>query len=296
MKLDEGIHDALRAIYDEFDHHTKMSNTKWGVELDEPNEQSFRVTDCRDPMGLLHHIANYIKDYPVALEVNGLPIHFQDLSSSRFEIPPRKGGTIYKFMVKPIQELDEDTLKFPSNKHGREQSEWRSSYRRHQTRDTYEGNSEKKGKNMREFKDFGSRLEESVMSAINTSGNSLRPALKMEQPFNDVSEITEEPKKDKKAIQLENRIMEGLDQHMAFTEPDKLITIAPQAQSSPINLNSVLINAKTMQEDFLKNYLQLLEESDEDSSPYLEELIENCTTQINLITSMLERNNGTDSA
>lgn len=237
----EGIHEALRSVYDEFDHQCQLSNIKWGIEQDEPNIQVFRVTKCRDPMALLRHMANYIKDYPISLEVNAKPITFEMLNyDPSFRIPTFKNGDLYKFMITPIAEvgLDEDQYKFSTNKHGREQSPNRSSFRKRKTRDTYQ-----------------------------------------------------ESRSLKKPSNFLDRINKNLVEHMTFTDPEKLATINVVVSQPNTIADSDLIALKGRASDTLTQLLKMLEYSDDVVQPYLEQLAESYTDQINLINNLLESKN-----
>jgi hypothetical protein len=168
---DSGVNEWLKRINDEFDLRCQRTNTDYSIECDEPNIQSYRITKTSDLVGFLHHIVQSAKDYPVDIEVNDQPVKSGDINSSEFNIPPRKGGTILKFMVRPIQETDmdsvqEDQLKFPGNRHGRIQGAFPSSFRKHKTRDTYEGSKGKKKKKKAKSESFEQKLDTIINETV----------------------------------------------------------------------------------------------------------------------------------
>ncbi len=165
------IHDRLKEIYDEFDHHCCNNNIDYSIDADYYNVQGYRLLDGKYASDVLRHMANYVKDRWVDLEYDGFAVNYDDLKNSNFNITTY--NPLFKFTLKPIQEskmLKEDAYKSPNNAHGLRQAAFPSSFRKHKTRDTYEGESsqkkKKKKKSLDESSPFEARLDERIDESI----------------------------------------------------------------------------------------------------------------------------------
>lgn len=158
--ISEGIHERLLEVYDEFDRHSRLTNTQYSIDADEYNLQAYRILKCIDFARFLRHICNFIKDKQINLDVDDKSVTYDDLNNPKFTIPKREQPLLV-FTLKSIQErgmLGEEQFKSPTKKHTLQQSQFPSSKRKHKTPFTYEG-----GKGKRRFKkDFGERLDEAI--------------------------------------------------------------------------------------------------------------------------------------
>jgi hypothetical protein len=173
------IHDRLKEVYDEFDRHCRFENIDYSIDADYHDVQGYRLLDGSKVVGVLRHMSNFVKDRWVDLEYNGFPIDYNDLKSSDFNVSTY--NPLFKFTLKSIQEdemdnLHEDSLKGPSNAHGRRQAAFPSSFRKLKTRDTYEGGGKKKKKKEKAENEsldrsisFEERLDESINENVGLS-------------------------------------------------------------------------------------------------------------------------------
>jgi len=101
--LNEGIHEWLAEVYDEFDRHCRVTNTDYSIDADYPNFQGYTILSCPDFDGFLRHISNFIKDRPINMTVNGTPLVYDDLNNREFRLPKRRNNLI-TFALTPLQE------------------------------------------------------------------------------------------------------------------------------------------------------------------------------------------------
>lgn len=159
--ISEGIHERLLEVYDEFDRHSRLTNTQYSIDADEYNIQAYRILKCIDFAGFLRHICNFVKDKQINLDVDGKSVTYDDINDPKFTIPKREQPLLV-FTLKPIQEremLGEEQFKSPTKNHTLQQSQFPSSKRKHKTPFTYEGG---KGKRRKTKKDFSERLDEAI--------------------------------------------------------------------------------------------------------------------------------------
>lgn len=163
------IHDRLKEVYDEFDRYCRSNNVDYSIDGDYYNVQAYRLLGRTDVSGTLRHMANYVKDKWIGLEYDGFPVDYNKLKSQDFQVPTY--NPLFKFTLKSLQEEDmpvnEDSLKGPSNAHGRKQAAFPSSFRKLKTRDTYEGEGKKKKKKKEESLDRSLSFEDRLLSSIN---------------------------------------------------------------------------------------------------------------------------------
>lgn len=91
----------------------------------------------------------------------------------------------------------------------------------------------------------------------------------------------------RKRQEFKDRLNQNLVEHMTFTDPETLVTInstvTPSAQDS---IDLAVIKSRAW--DDLQDVLKMLENSDDEDQPFLEQLAESYTEQINLINHLLE--------
>lgn len=100
--LNEHIHRELAEIYDEFDRHSRITNTDYSIDADYPQYQGYTILKCPDFNGFIRHIANHVKNRPVDFRVNGNEVDYHQIG----QLPQRRHN-IVTFAVTPIQEEDE---------------------------------------------------------------------------------------------------------------------------------------------------------------------------------------------
>ena len=79
--INEGIHDRLKEIYDEFDRHCRSNNIDYSIDADYYNVQAYRLLGHNDVSNVLRHMSNYVKDKWVSLDYDGFPVDYDDLKS-----------------------------------------------------------------------------------------------------------------------------------------------------------------------------------------------------------------------
>lgn len=248
------IHDRLKEIYDEFDHHCCNHNIDYSIDADYYNVQGYRLLDGKYAPDVLRHMSNYVKDRWVDLEYDGFPVNYNDLKSNNFNVATY--NPLFKFTLKPIQEskmsLKEDAYKTPNNAHGLRQAAFPSSFRKHKTRDTYEGESGKKKKK------------------------------KKEKPFSESSPFEE---------RLSERIDESIsmvEPEILFTRNNNVTEISDDWEE---DLKDNLESESKLLTQYVK---KLEESKSEYQAAVLESLIENCSQRIMLISDALGDLNGTN--
>lgn len=130
--LDEHVHRELAEIYDEFDRHSRITNTDYSIDADYPKMQGYTVLKCPDFDGFLRHITNFVKNRPVDFRVNGCEVNYHELNKL-----PRRRHNLVTFAITPLQEeemkkkkkhveedeiMDENQYKFADTKHARDQN------------------------------------------------------------------------------------------------------------------------------------------------------------------------------
>jgi hypothetical protein len=254
----EDVHDRLKEIYDEFDHHCRINNVDYSIDADYYNVQGYRLLDGHNAIGVLRHIANYVKDRPVNLEYNGHAVNYDDLKSTGFNISTY--NPLFKFTLESIQEdemLNEDQYKGPTNAHGRRQAAFPSSSRNLKTRDTYEGEGGGKKKTKKKDKD----KSESLI------------------------------RHDK----FEDRLLKSINETvgLSFKDPDILFTKNDADAEEEEDLEEALKIESAM----LRRYLASLEKSeDELTSVLFEGMVERCNKQITSLNRLIKERDGIDQA
>jgi len=229
--INEGIHDRLKEVYDEFDNHCRSSNISYSIDADYYNVQSYRLIGHNDIPGVVRHMSNYVKDKWVGLEYDGFPVNYDDLRSNNFNVSTH--NPLFKFTLKPLKEGDmsvnEDSIKSVTNAHGRKQASFPSSFRKHKTRDTYEGDTKKKGKKEKKTKSesldcgsFDDRLSKSIAENVGLSIIDQDILLTRNADFK--SEETEEESL-KDAIQAESVALSKYIAILENTEDEKISVI-----------------------------------------------------------------------
>jgi len=165
------IHERLKEVYDEFDHHCRINNVDYSIDADYFNVQGYRLLDGKDITNVLRHMSNFVKNKWVDLSYDGTPVNYDALKQTDFTVPTY--NPLFKFTLEPIQEdkMQEDQIKGPTNKMARVQSQFPSSFRRNKTAFTYNGEGKgtpKKKKKKKDDKDpfkensFNKRLEDII--------------------------------------------------------------------------------------------------------------------------------------
>ena len=168
--INEGIHTKLKEVYDEFDRHARIHNIDYSVDADYRNAQGYRLLDCNDVPGFLRHIANFVKDRSVNLDYDGSPVNYDHMRENDFSV--NTYNPLFMFTLKSIQEenmLNEDQYKHPTKKHTRDQAQFPSSSREHETAFTYKNGGKKKkkkDKTLSDSKEFGDRLMGAISEQI----------------------------------------------------------------------------------------------------------------------------------
>ena len=129
--IDEGLHGRLAEIYDEFDRHSRITNTKYSIDSDHYDLQGYRILDCHDFKGFLRHISNFVKDKLVDMRVDGVQVNYDDLNDPDFNVA-KSEEPIFQFTLSAIQEddmLDESQYKNPTKAYTRKQHQHPSSFR-----------------------------------------------------------------------------------------------------------------------------------------------------------------------
>lgn len=168
--INEGIHERLAEIYDEFDRHSRITNTKYSIDLDHHNLQGYRVIDCNDFIGFLRHISNFAKDKAVDFELDGVPVNYDDLNNQGFNVA-KSEEPMFQFTVSAIQEddmLGEAQYKPPTKAHTREQAQHPSSFRENEPGLQYKnGKNGKKKKDEKAIKDgFEGKLDSALIEGV----------------------------------------------------------------------------------------------------------------------------------
>jgi hypothetical protein len=146
--INEGIHERLAEIYDEFDRHCRITNTKYSIDSDHYNLQGYRILDCYDFKGFLRYICNFVKDKWVDMEVDGVPVNYHDLDKTASDVK-RSEEPIFQFTLSAIQEEDmlgESQYKNPTGAHTRKQAQHPSSFRENEPGLSYSKGGKKKRK------------------------------------------------------------------------------------------------------------------------------------------------------
>ncbi|MHA2065997.1 MAG: hypothetical protein ACXABY_16620 [Candidatus Thorarchaeota archaeon] len=162
------IHERLKEIYDEFDHHCRINNVDYSIDADYFNVQGYRLLDSKNITDVLRHMSNFVKNKWVDLSYDGNPVSYDELKSTNFAVPTY--NPLFKFTLQPIQEdeMQEDSIKGPTNKMARSQHQHPSSFRKNKAGLTYEteGAPKKKKKTKDddpfEVESFDARLENTI--------------------------------------------------------------------------------------------------------------------------------------
>ncbi len=256
--INEGIHNRLKDIYDEFDSHCRINNIDYSIDADYYNVQGYRLLDNNGITNTLRHMSNYVKDKWVDLEYDGFPVNYDNLKKSNFNVSTY--NPLFKFTLKPIQEDDmsiqEDSLKNPTNAHGRRQSAFPSSFRKLKTRDTYNNGTTPKKKKKKKKK---SKKKKKVSESLD-----------QDLPFGD---------------RLLSSIHENIG--VSIIEPDILLTRNPAEQSEEDEEEFLEDSLKTESLALCK-YLTILEHTNDESRVMIiEDLISSCTTKVNKLNELL---------
>lgn len=281
---DTGVNEWLKQIYNEFDLHCQRTNTDYSIECDEPNVQSYRISKTNDIIGFLHYIIQWAKDFPIDIEVNDQPIKSGDIDSSEFNIPPRKGGTLLKFMVRPIQETGMSPLKpgdvvqfngvnvtVESVQGSTVNIVWETGYDVH-----------RRAVNEDQLK-FPNNRHGRIQAAW--------PSSFRKHKTRDTYENSKGKKKKKKAKNesFEQKLDVIINETVGvvLTQPNILFT--KNSVAAPVHdVRSTLEETKQNIENTLKKLVVALEQSDEDEQIVIEELIEDCTSQLSRIKSLID--------
>ena len=252
--IKEGVHERLADVYDEFDRHSRNTNTRYSIDADYFNMQGYRVMDCPNFQGFLRHITNYVKDKQIDMEVNGTTVNYDNLQDPGFSLKQTE-QPIFKFTLSAIQEeeIEEMQRKSPTTAHTVRQAPFRSSIRPNKPGFQYETGSGKKKKTKKK-------------TAI----------------------------KDSFENRLNSVLAENLD--LSFSEPEVLFTKDSTIVKDQ-DYTSYLYNAKNSLTQCLDQYHYALKNvSDENMIKSMNDVIENCTNQINTVNEILGGLNGTSSA
>lgn len=169
--IKEGLHERLAEIYDEFDRHSRITNTKYSIDLDHYNLQGYRILDCHDFNGFLRHISNFVKDKWVDMVVDGVPVNYSDLDNPDFNIA-KSEEPIFQFTLSAIQEddmLGESQYKNPTKAHTREQTQHPSSFRENEPgigQYKSSGKKKKKKKSMASTEGFEDKLDSALSEGV----------------------------------------------------------------------------------------------------------------------------------
>lgn len=256
------IHDRLKEVYDEFDRFCRSNNVDYSIDADYYNVQAYRLLGRTDVSGTLRHMANYVKDKWVGLEYDGFPVDYVELKAKNFDVPTY--NPLLKFTLKSLQEedmpLNEDSLKGPTNAHGRRQAAFPSSFKKLKTRDTYEG--EGKGGKKKKKKKKGKKEEESL----------------------------------DRSLSFEARLLQSINETvgLSMVEPEILLVRNPAEQPEEESEEESLNSALQAESLALCKYLAILESTDDEKTgAIVEGLIDRCTKQINELNELLENQDGT---
>jgi hypothetical protein len=247
--IPEGIHERLAEIYDEFDRHSRITNTKYSIDADYFNMQGYRVIDCPDFMGFLRHVSNFVKDKDIDMEIDGSPFHYNDLDTPGFQFAKTE-EPMFKFTISALQEdemLNEKQYKDPTSSHTRQQAQHPSSFRPNKPGIGQYGNGKKNEKNGKKKK------EEKTLSA---------------GKFSD---------------KLTDALSENMD--IQFSEPEILFT--QDQHNGDIDPCVSLENAKQSLYSALDQYHYSLKNAEGPMIDHLNSMINNCTSQISDIDSIL---------
>lgn len=243
------IHERLKEIYDEFDHHCRINNVDYSIDADYFNIQGYRLLDSKDITGVLRHMSNFVKDKWVDLSYDGSQVDYNNLKQADFTVPTY--NPLFKFTLQSIQEEDEmqeDQIKGPTNKMARVQSQHPSSFRRNKTAFTYNGENGKKEKKKKDEDSF------------------------QEDSFQD---------------RLDGAISETMD--LSFKEPDILFTRndADSDDEDENNLDDKLNKCIELEKEAVHQYIAAMEGADNEAiSAQLELMIEGCANRIKTLTEM----------
>ena len=255
------IHDRLKETYDEFDKYCRSNNVDYSIDADYYNVQAYRLMGRNDVSGTLRHMANYVKDKWVGLEYDGLPVDYVSMKSKDFDVPTY--NPLFKFTLTSLQEeedmpLNEDTIKGPTNAHGRKQSAFPSSFRTLKTRDTYEGG---KGGSKKKKKKKNKKSKEAESESLDRS------------------------------LSFGDRLLHAINETIGVSMVDPEILLVrntaehPEEETEEEALNGAL-QAESLA---LCKYLAILENTDnEETGAIVEGMIDRCTKQINRLNELLE--------
>jgi hypothetical protein len=252
------IHDRLKEVYDEFDRYCRSNNVDYSIDADYYNVQAYRLMGRNDVSGTLRHMSNYVKDRWVGLEYDGFPVDYTELKSKDFDVPTY--NPLFKFTLTSLQEEDmpinEDSLKGPTNAHGRKQAAFPASFRKLKTRDTYEGEGKGGKKKKKEEK-----KDESL----------------------------------DRSLSFEDRLLLSINETvgLSMVEPEILLVRNPAEQPEVEDEEESLNSALQAESLALCKYLAILENTEsEATSAIVEGLIGRCTKQINELNELLENKDG----
>lgn len=251
--IKEGIHERLAEIYDEFDRHSQITNTKYSIDADYFNMQGYRIMDCNDFQGFLRHIANYVKNKEVDMEVNGSTLKYDDLFDPSFSLKQTE-QPFFKFTISAIQEteaLDEMQYRSPDKSYTAKVSPFRASMRGNKPGFQYENGGKKRKKKQKKDK-------------VNSDSFERR---------------------------LDSILAENMD--LSFTEPEVLFTrdsgLTQEGDYSSYLKNA----RDSLSSCLDQYYFAVKNISDKKTIRSMNKAIENCTRQINGIDEILGGLNGT---
>jgi hypothetical protein len=254
--MNEGIHDRLKDVYDEFDRHCRTNNIDYSIDADYYNVQSYRLLGRSDVSGVLQHMANYVRNKSVGFDYDGFKVNYNDLKGKDFNVPTY--NPLFQFTLASIQEDDtpvnEDSIKGPANAHGRKQAAFPSSFKKLKTRDTYEGG---KGKKKKKKKKKSKKADESL----------------------------------DRSASFEDRLDLSISENVGISmiEPEILLTRNSAEKADDETEEESLNSALKAESVALRKYLAILENTDDESTEVIVEgLIDRCTKQINELNYLLE--------
>ena len=94
------IHERLKEVYDEFDHHCRINNVDYSIDADYFNVQGSRLLDGKDIANVLRHMSNFVKNKWVDLSYDGTPVNYDALKQTDFTVPTY--NPLFKFTLEPI--------------------------------------------------------------------------------------------------------------------------------------------------------------------------------------------------
>ena len=245
------IHERLKEVYDEFDHHCRINNVDYSIDADYYNVQGYRLLDSKDIVGTLRHMSNFVKDKQIEFSYNGRSVNYNDLKENDFNVTTY--NPLFKFTILSIQEeeeMQEDQLKGPTNKMSRSQSQHPSSFRPNETAFTY-GDGAVKKKKKKEKKETDT-FEESTFNK-----------------------------------KLDRSIQEMMD--LSFKDPDILFT-RNGVESEPNNNGDIaqkVDDCIELEKEAVMGYLNAMESTDDEAIfSQLEIMIEGCANRIKTLTEM----------